>query len=220
VRAIRRATVLTAALFVMLGLVPAPASAGGGGAYCEPLKQRPPALTVWVRDNCFTAKTVKITAGQAVTWAPRNAVAAHTVTSSGLFDSSDLEGLFTVRFNEPGTYPYVCTYHSWEGAGMVGKVVVSGPAVENADEPVTQLDGVTEESTDARLAAAEERLAKAIAALRVSSPETVELAGGRVDESRLAPKPVSEIVAWAMLALVVGLLLGRRGARRDPGDIG
>jgi hypothetical protein len=220
VRAIRRATLLTAALFVMLGLVPAPASAGGGSHECLPLEERPPALTVWVRDDCFTAKTLKVTAGQAVTWSPLNAVGLHTVTASGLFNSADLSGPFTVRFNQPGVYPYVCTYHSGWWGGMKGRVIVSGKAVEGADEPVTQLDGVTEESTDERLAAAEERLAKAIAAVRLSSPETVELAGGRVDESELGSKPVSEIVAWAMLALVVGLFLGRRGARPDPGDIG
>ncbi len=217
-RAIRRAALLTAALFLLLGLAPAPASAGGGGggAVCPPATQKPPALTVWVRDYCFTSRTLNITAGQSVTWAPIGIVVPHTVTAFGLFDSKDLEGLYTVRFNRPGRYPYVCSYHS----GMAGRIVVEGKAVEHVDEEVTVLDGLPEESTDERLAAAEERLAKAIAAVRLATPETVELAGGRVDESRLGSKPVSEILAWAMLALVVGLFLGRRGARPDPGDVG
>ena len=216
-RAMRRATLLTAALFVMLGLAPAPASAGGGGHECLPLKAKPPALTVWVRDNCFTAKTLKVTTGQAVTWAPRNAVAPHTVTSAGLFDSADLDGLFTVRFNEPGTYPYICTYHGGSWGGMVGKVIVSGAAVDGAEEPVTVLDGIPEETTEDRLIEAEERLAKAIAALRLQQPEGLELAGGRIPESELGSRDVAEVVAWAMLALIAGLFLGRRGSRDDSG---
>jgi plastocyanin len=67
--------------------------------------------------------TIRVRAGQTVTWTNRDPV-PHTVTSDdGLWDSGDIAagGSFSHRFAVPGTYAYHCTYHP----AMQATVVVS-----------------------------------------------------------------------------------------------
>lgn len=85
----------------------------------------PPALgvehAVEIGDSVFSPATLTIGVGDTVTW--RNADdRPHTVTSNdGVFDSGNLdEGQgFSFTFTEPGTYTYLCEYHSEMQATIV-----------------------------------------------------------------------------------------------------
>ena len=66
----------------------------------------------------FTAKV-----GQTVTWVNKDS-SAHTVTSTtGAFDSKNLNAgeSYTFTFTKPGTYTYICSYHPW----MTGAILVT-----------------------------------------------------------------------------------------------
>lgn len=70
----------------------------------------------------FVPRTVTVPAGASVIWS-NNDGDSHAVTSDqGLWDSGDVPvgGVYSVRFDTPGVYPYNCPYHE----GMVGTVVV------------------------------------------------------------------------------------------------
>lgn len=78
-------------------------------------------------DECYIPSVITIKQGEQVTWKNQD-VAFHSVTSglyaepTDLFDSGhmDPEELFTVSFDEKGTFDYFCTLHPW----MAGKVLV------------------------------------------------------------------------------------------------
>jgi plastocyanin len=76
---------------------------------------------VQITDGAFSPATLTISVGDTVTW--RNADdRPHTVTSTdGAFDSGNLdEGVgFSFTFNEPGTYTYLCQYHTEMQATIV-----------------------------------------------------------------------------------------------------
>jgi hypothetical protein len=201
------ALVLGSALaFVML---PIPALAGGGGdsGVCYEPPRSVPARVVYVSDMCFAPKTLRVATGLPVTWQLRNAGAPHTVTSvDGLFGSGDLLDTFTVRFNQPGTYDYVCVYHGGSWGGMVGTVIVEGDALGGTD-PVSVLGVVTaEDDPQALLADAENRLARAIASLRNDTAE--------VDAEPVAATAPSAAIGWTAigaLGVVAIVLVRRRG---------
>ncbi|MEJ7695819.1 MAG: cupredoxin domain-containing protein [Candidatus Limnocylindrales bacterium] len=80
---------------------------------------------VAVEGFAFTPPTITIPAGASVVWAVRKDPEQHTVTpttpgsfdgSGPLFDGDD----YTVRFDTPGRYGYVCSFHPF----MTGSVVV------------------------------------------------------------------------------------------------
>ena len=84
---------------------------------------------VAVEGFAFTPVTVTIPAGASVVWAVRKDPEQHTVTpttpgsfegSGPLFDGDD----YTVRFDTPGRYDYVCSFHPF----MTGSVVVEPAA--------------------------------------------------------------------------------------------
>ncbi len=74
--------------------------------------------------------TVVIGVNNTVTWTNNDGSTHHTVTSSSVptgastFNSGDMAGgaTFTYNFTTPGTYQYLCSYHSW----MTGTIVVVG----------------------------------------------------------------------------------------------
>ncbi|CAN5549075.1 hypothetical protein BH23CHL10_BH23CHL10_00970 [soil metagenome] len=81
---------------------------------------------VEIADFAFAPATLTITVGDTVTWTNQDAV-AHTATSTtGVFDSGDLEQgeSYAVTFTAPGTYDYLCTPHP----SMTGRVVVVAAA--------------------------------------------------------------------------------------------
>ena len=70
----------------------------------------------------FTPGTLTVPAGTTVMWG-NNDITAHTSTSdTGLWNSYDIGagGEFTVKLDNPGTYKYHCTIHSF----MTGTIVV------------------------------------------------------------------------------------------------
>jgi plastocyanin len=80
------------------------------------------AAAVMMKDVSFSPATVRIKAGQTVTWSNPSKL-THTVTGSG-FDSGNVGpgGSWSRKFTKAGTYTYVCTPHA--AAGMRGTVIV------------------------------------------------------------------------------------------------
>jgi plastocyanin len=72
-----------------------------------------------VDDNVFRPDTVTVVAGTEVTWDWVGRI-AHNVVGDGFDSGVFVEGSFAHAFDEPGTYPYVCTLHP----GMDGEVLV------------------------------------------------------------------------------------------------
>ena len=87
-------------------------------------------VVVQARDNSFVSQHVTISAGTEVTFDnrgrnPHNAVPVE----EGAFEEVATDGFqpgstATVAFDEPGDYPYYCTLHGTETAGMVGTIRV------------------------------------------------------------------------------------------------
>jgi plastocyanin len=84
---------------------------------------KPGTNEVWMQGTAFTPETLTVTSGTTITWTNKDG-ALHTVTSdTGLFDSGNINvnGTFTFKFNNPGTYLYHCSLHT----SMNGKVIVN-----------------------------------------------------------------------------------------------
>jgi plastocyanin len=80
------------------------------------------AIRISAKDFMFSPATVTVKAGSTVTWTNLDEE-PHTVFSdAGLFRSSalDTKDSFSYKFDEPGTYHYLCTIHP----RMVGTIVV------------------------------------------------------------------------------------------------
>lgn len=93
-------------------------------AACQQQSPDTGSLQLSMTDFRFTGDNLNTTTGVEVTWV-NNGEASHTVTAEdGTFDSGNIPpgGSFTFVFTEPGTYHYVCQYHS--GAGMVATLNV------------------------------------------------------------------------------------------------
>jgi plastocyanin len=99
----------------------------------------------------YAPVTRKIQPGTWVSWS-NDGEEEHTVTADdGSFDSGDLdpsEG-FSWFFDQPGTFTYVCSLHTW----MTGKIVVtSSQPSAISDQPVAGSDppeaNAPEDSTD------------------------------------------------------------------------
>jgi amicyanin len=79
-------------------------------------------VAVAIADFAFAPATLTIQVGDTVTWTNGDAV-VHTATStSGAFDSGDLDPgeSYSITFTAPGTYDYLCTPHP----SMTGRIVV------------------------------------------------------------------------------------------------
>jgi len=90
-----------------------------------PSQRQPEARTITVdaQDFAFSPQDVSVTAGDTVEWV-NVGEAPHTVTGEGAaFDSGTIDagGRFRHRFDETGTYDYVCAFHPQ----MVGRIEVS-----------------------------------------------------------------------------------------------
>ncbi len=86
---------------------------------------------VGIGDGAFSASTVTVAVGDTVTWTNTDD-SPHTVTAAdGAFDSGNMEAgqVFSFTFSEPGTYRYVCAYHS----EMTATVVVEAAAPAEGD---------------------------------------------------------------------------------------
>jgi len=86
----------------------------------------------------YAPATRKIAPGTWVTWS-NNGQDAHTVTAlDGSFDSGNLdpsEG-FSWLFDQPGTFEYVCSLHTWmTGKIVVGDGVAPSPTPDPSQDP-------------------------------------------------------------------------------------
>jgi len=84
-------------------------------------EQTPGDNEVFIQGNKFDPATITVAAGTVVVWTNKDNV-AHTVTSTGHFDSGSISAgmSFSINFDSTGTFDYHCTLHS----GMTGTVVV------------------------------------------------------------------------------------------------
>lgn len=86
-------------------------------------------VIVLVQDSRFVEKSITVPVGTTIVWT-YEANLPHTVTADDdTFDSGTMgEGdIFTLSFDEPGTYPYYCKFHGDPGGiGMSGTVIVTG----------------------------------------------------------------------------------------------
>ena len=91
----------------------------GGTGSSEPVATTEVAM---VKSYRFDPKTIEIEAGQTVTWTNEDNF-THTVRVDGQEDHGVERGeSVSIRFDEPGTYHYVCRLHSHD---MEGEVIVS-----------------------------------------------------------------------------------------------
>ena len=72
-----------------------------------------------VKSYRFDPKTIEIEAGETVTWTNEDNF-THTVQVDGQEDHTVEQGeSFSITFDTPGTYHYVCTLHSKDMDGTV-----------------------------------------------------------------------------------------------------
>ena len=94
------------------------AGCGGSGDSSAPVATTEVQM---VKSYRFDPKVIEIEAGQAVTWTNDDNF-THTVQVDGQEDHKVERGeSFSITFDKPGTYHYVCTLHSKD---MDGEVIV------------------------------------------------------------------------------------------------
>jgi plastocyanin len=132
----RRSFTLATALVAALTLPVVPATAGGGGG-CHGETTQGVGDTVEMVRACFTPTTLRISAGDTVTFVNRDPL-DHNVVADGWGHLDDMgEGdAFTATFDDPGVYPYACMYH-W---GMTGAIVVGDGVGEGDDVRVASFE--------------------------------------------------------------------------------
>jgi len=111
-------TILTLALSVG----PATMARAGGGAHCAPMFTDAKADVVRMTRNCFVPTIARVDPGAKVSFVNEDGI-PHTVTGAVFVFGSIKEfstGERSFRFEEEGTYPYVCILHP----GMAGAIVV------------------------------------------------------------------------------------------------
>ncbi len=106
---------------------------GGGSSADEFIEGE--SVTVDMYDNRFEYTEVRVPVGGSVDWRgagrnPHNAVAADGSwsTEDAFGNLEQLEGDSAVLiYEEPGTYPFFCTFHgNADGDGMAGVLIVGG----------------------------------------------------------------------------------------------
>jgi plastocyanin len=94
------------------------AGCGGSGESSEPVATTEVQM---VKSYRFDPKVIEIETGDTVTWTNEDNF-THTVEVDGQEDHKVEQGeSFSIRFDTPGTYHYVCTLHSKD---MDGEVIV------------------------------------------------------------------------------------------------
>jgi plastocyanin len=94
------------------------AGCGGSGESSEPVATTEVQM---VKSYRFDPKVIEIRAGETVTWTNEDNF-THTVEVDGQEDHKVGKGeSFSIKFDTPGSYHYVCTLHSQD---MDGEVIV------------------------------------------------------------------------------------------------
>lgn len=67
---------------------------------------------VWIQNMLFTPNVITVAAGTTITWTNKDTM-AHTVTSTGAFDSGSISpnGTYSHLFGTVGTFAYKCSFH-------------------------------------------------------------------------------------------------------------
>jgi plastocyanin len=196
-RAARLAVVAAACLVVIL------TTQAAGAASPDPADGQ-----VAAADFEFTPATVTILAGASVTWSARRDPEQHTVTpvvagsfegSGPLFAGDD----FTVRFNEPGTFAYACSFHPF----MTGTVVVEAAAATPTKSPAASTVAVPGDSALASALAPAPVSAEPVPASPApASPEPAE------DDASIASILAVIVLIVAATVGILGLIVRRRNA--------
>lgn len=117
-----------AAVAAALGLAAAAAAAAASSSSTSAAAASAKAHVIKAQHILFTPERLSIRRGERVTWKFLDADVrtSHTVTSVGSKRFRDLpdgrlSGSFTVRFDKPGRYRFMCTFHP---ASMNGVITV------------------------------------------------------------------------------------------------
>jgi plastocyanin len=94
---------------------------GVGDASTAETSHHPAGPTVTIEDMAFEPETLTVEAGETVTWMWRDGVIGHDVAGDDFESEVMSEGTFSYRFDEPGSYEYVCTLHP----NMTGTIEVT-----------------------------------------------------------------------------------------------
>jgi plastocyanin len=178
---------------LVLGAVPAVA---GGGCHSG-VTVADEGSTVAMAEACFTPTILHIDPGETVRFVNKDAM-THNVVANGWGHFDDLLEAddFTVSFDDPGVYPYACTYHP----GMTGAVVVGDAEGAGNGEVI-----VVPEAGEGLSGATGGDVAAPAAASPVRSTDAS-------DEGTTMPW-----VAGGAIGLVVGGAVGRLAGRRRAG---
>ena len=77
--------------------------------------------TVVIEDLAFEPEPLTVEVGETVAWVWNDGAVEHDVSGDGFKSDVMSEGTFRHRFDEPGTYDYVCTLHP----NMTGTIEVT-----------------------------------------------------------------------------------------------
>ena len=105
-------------------------SAGGG---CHGRATQGTGDTVAMAKLCFTPSVLRVDPGTEVTFVNRDPF-VHNLSGNrwGYFDDLHQGDTYTATFDEPGVYPFACTYHP----GMTGAIVVGDGTGAGSGAPV------------------------------------------------------------------------------------
>jgi plastocyanin len=115
----KRPHLILAALAAVVAL--ALSACGTGGASTAGTPADGDGRTVAIEDLAFAPETLTVEAGETVTWVFNDGAVAHDVKGDGFQSEVKSEGSFRHRFDDPGTYEYVCTLHP----NMTGTIEVT-----------------------------------------------------------------------------------------------
>jgi plastocyanin len=109
-------------LVALAGLVALALSACGTGDASEPASTADTeGPSVVIEDLAFEPEALEVDVGETVTWTWNDGAVTHDVSGDDFQSEVISEGTFSHRFDEPGTYDYVCTLHP----NMTGTIEVT-----------------------------------------------------------------------------------------------
>jgi plastocyanin len=94
-------------------------------------RQAAPTVTVTVGDNFFKPANLEIAPGTRVKWVNKGRNLHNVAPNKGnLFGTESLPSgkSYSFTFNDPGKYPYYCTFHGAPNTGMAATITVTGTA--------------------------------------------------------------------------------------------
>lgn len=121
-----RRAVLLGAIVAAVAVLGAPGTAiAGGGCHSGATEDDATGeeeTTVYMMDACFTASVSRVDPGTTVTFVNKDEGLTHNVSGNlwGYYGDMAAGDSFTAVFDDPGVYPFACSYHP----GMTGAIVV------------------------------------------------------------------------------------------------